>query len=203
MAEVVLFHSVLGIRQGVIDAATRMEAEGHTVHVPNLYDHGVVFDDYDPASAHVESIGSYQELMRRTLERVHDLPADVVYAGFSNGGGSAEYLAVTRPGARGALLFAAANSLKWFAAPGAAPPSWPPNAPVQVHYTVADPFRQQDELEAFAGEVRVSGAEFTLYEYGGHGHLFTDETLPREYDGAATVLLWQRVLAFLHGVDNT
>ena len=200
MAEVVLFHSVLGIRQGVTDAAARMEAEGHTVHTPNLYDDGVVFDDYEQASAYVESIGSYQELMRRTLDRVHDLPAGVVYAGFSNGGGSAEYLATARPGARAALLFAAANSLKWFAAPGAAPPSWPPNVPVQVHYTVADPFREQDELDAFAAEVRASGAEFSFYEYPGSGHLFTDETLPREYDEASTVLLWQRVLAFLDHV---
>ena len=44
MAEVVLFHSVLGLRPGVIAAAERLRAAGHTVHTPDLYD-GEVFDD--------------------------------------------------------------------------------------------------------------------------------------------------------------
>ena len=87
MAEVVLFHSVLGVRQGVLDAAAIMGEAGHSVHVPNLYEPGVIFDDYDPAIAHVEAIGGYQTLMRRSLEAVRDLPGAVVYAGFSNGGG--------------------------------------------------------------------------------------------------------------------
>jgi dienelactone hydrolase len=197
MADVVLFHSVLGVRRGVTDAAERIEAMGHRVHVPNLYDDGVVFDDYEPAMAHVESIGSYPALMQRSRAAVEGLQADLVYAGFSNGGGSAEYLALTRPGARGALLFAAAASLKWFAEPGTLPPAWPSTVPVQVHYTVADPFREQDELDSFAASVRASRAPFTLHEYAGSGHLFTDPTLAQEYDAEATDLLWQRVAGFL------
>jgi hypothetical protein len=35
MAEVVLFHSVLGLRPGVI-AADRLRTAGHTVHTPDL-----------------------------------------------------------------------------------------------------------------------------------------------------------------------
>jgi dienelactone hydrolase len=200
MADVILFHSVLGVRRGVTDAAERIEAMGHTVHVPNLYGEGVVFDEYEPAMAYVESIGSYPALMQRTREAVAGLPDETVYAGFSNGGGSAEYLALTRPGARGTLLFAAGISLKWFAEPGGSPPSWPSTVPVQVHYTVADPFREQAELDAFAASVSAAGARFTLHEYAGDGHLFTDPTLPREYDPAATELLWKHVAAFLDHV---
>ncbi len=44
MAEVVLFHSVLGLRPGVIAAADRLRAAGHTLHTPDYYD-GEVFDD--------------------------------------------------------------------------------------------------------------------------------------------------------------
>lgn len=197
MADVILFHSVLGVRRGVADAAERIEAMGHRVHVPNLYDEGVVFDDYEPAMAHVESMGGYPALMQRSRAAVEGLPAELVYAGFSNGGGSAEYLALTRPGARGALLFAAAASLKWFAEPGGTSPAWPSTVPVQVHYAVADPFREQDELDSFAASVQASGAAFTLLEYAGSGHLFTDPTLPQEYDETAAELLWQHVAAFL------
>jgi dienelactone hydrolase len=46
MAEVVLFHSVLGLRLGVIAAADRLRVAGHTVHTPDLYD-GEVFDDLE------------------------------------------------------------------------------------------------------------------------------------------------------------
>jgi dihydrofolate reductase len=44
MAEVVLFHSVLGLRPGVIAAADRLRAAGHTVYTPDFYD-GEMFDD--------------------------------------------------------------------------------------------------------------------------------------------------------------
>ena len=58
VAEVVLFHSVLGLRQGVISAAERLRAAGHEVHTPDLFD-GEVFDDIDDgmrkAARHVSS----------------------------------------------------------------------------------------------------------------------------------------------------
>jgi hypothetical protein len=36
MAEIVLFHSVLRLRPGVIAAGDRLRAAGHTVHTPDL-----------------------------------------------------------------------------------------------------------------------------------------------------------------------
>lgn len=38
MAAVALFHSVLGIRDGVHDAAVRLRAAGHEVRVVDQYD---------------------------------------------------------------------------------------------------------------------------------------------------------------------
>jgi dienelactone hydrolase len=35
-----------------------------------------------------------------------------------------------------------------------------------------------------------------VFDYPGGGHLFTDSSLPREYDRRATELLWSRVLPF-------
>ncbi len=197
--EIVLFHSVLGVRRGVTDAADRLRAAGHTVHIPNLYAEGVVFDDYEEASAHVESIGSYAELLKRTREAVADLPKEVVYAGFSNGGASAEYLAATRPGAKAAMLFSAALPLEMLLEIDGDPSQpWPANVPVQLHYTVDDPFRDEPGmLDKFRQTVEASGSTFEFYEYPGDGHLFTDATLPQEYDAEAAEQLWMRVLSFL------
>ena len=56
MTTVVIFHSVLGIRQGEIDAAARLTAAGHEAIVPDLFD-GRVFDEYDPAIAWSRQLG--------------------------------------------------------------------------------------------------------------------------------------------------
>ncbi len=197
MADLVLFHSVLGVRAGVTYAADRLRAAGHTVHAPNLYEDGVVFDDYERADAYVQALG-YAELLRRARAAVDGLPQALVYAGFSNGGGLAEYLAAERPGALAAVLFGAAIPLAMFGQFGGdGSLIWPPSTPVQVHYGVDDPFREQAWVDSLADTVRSSGAAFQLYEYPIAGHLFTDESMKAEYDGDAAKLLWERVLSFL------
>ena len=198
MAQIMLFHSVLGVRQGVLDAAAELQAMGHNVTVPNLYEEDVAFDDYQEAMRYMQSSIGYPALIERTREAARFAPEEMVYAGFSNGGASAEYLAATRQGARGLILFAAAMPLSGFAeVEGADVGRWPASVPVQVHYSADDPWREQEELEAFQTEVIEAGAPFTFHEYSGSGHLFTDRTLPSEYDEASTKLLWQRVEAFL------
>lgn len=202
MAEIVLFHSVLGVREGVEDAANRLRTAGHIVHVPNLYEEGLVFDDYQEADEYLQSIGSYPELLKRTKAAVADLPTGLVYAGFSNGGASAEYLAATRAGAKAALLFSGALPLEMLLGiAGESPRQWPADVPVQLHYGSSDPFRNQDWVESFVQMVRDANGKLSFYEYPGSGHLFTDRSLPNEYDSAATSLLWERSLDFLKSAD--
>ena len=81
MTTVVLFHSVLGIRQGELDAADRLRADGHEVVLPDLLD-GRVFDGYEPAMTHARSIGM-EALFGRGLAAVADVPDGFVVAGFS------------------------------------------------------------------------------------------------------------------------
>lgn len=76
MSTVALFHSVLGVRPGVRDAADRLRAAGHVVHVVDQYD-GRVFDSYEEASAFAEGIG-YPALMASALAAVEGLPEDLV-----------------------------------------------------------------------------------------------------------------------------
>jgi len=193
MAEIVLFHSVLGPRAGVTDAADRLLAAGHTVHTPDLYREEARFDEYDPAMAYQDSIG-YRELLRRAAADDAHLPSRLVYMGFSAGGAPAEWLAVTRPGALACILLHAALPLR---AMELELDTWPASVPAQVHFMRDDPFRDQAEIDGMAADVRAAGARFELFEYAGAGHLFTDPSLPAEYDGAATATLWSRVLALL------
>jgi dienelactone hydrolase len=60
-----------------------------------------------------------------------------------------------------------------------------------------DPYREQAEIDAFAESVRASGAGYAFYDYPGAGHLFTDASLPAEYDAHCAELQWQRVETFL------
>jgi len=191
--EIVLFHSVLGLRRGVVEWAERLRREGHTVHTPDLYA-GDVFDDMDAAFQKVESMGGIPALVERTLAAAAELPEDVVYAGFSNGGGSAQLLALTRPGARGALLMHAALPLEAFGVEG-----WPADVPVQVHYAEHDPFRDQSAIDSLAAAVGSAGAAFEMWDYPGNGHLFAEPGLA-DFDGASAESMFQRSLDFLRRV---
>lgn len=191
MTTIALFHSVLGIRPGVLDAADRLRAAGHRVRVVDQYD-GQVFDDYADAGAHVERVG-FPALMAAALEGVADLPDGFVAAGFSNGAGMAEYVAA-QGRCSGALMFSGALPLAMLGAS-----AWP-GVPVQLHAAEQDPMRHQDWDDAFLAEVRESGASVEAFDYPVSGHLFTDPSMVGEYDGPATELLWERALAFCAAV---
>jgi dienelactone hydrolase len=186
MAEVVLFHSVLGQTRGFQAFADDLRAAGHTVHTPDVLD-GQTFDDVEAGVANIDAIG-FDTARERAVQAAADLPAEVVYAGFSFGAMPAEELAITRRGAVGALLF-----------DSCAPPSywggWPAGVPVQVHGMEADPWFAGEDLAAARDLAKqVEGAE--LFLYPGDAHLFTDRSMPW-HDGTASELLLKRVLAFL------
>jgi dienelactone hydrolase len=189
MAPIALFHSVLGLRPGVEEAAGRLRAAGHEVLVVDQYD-GRRFDSYDEADQFTQTVG-YPELMRRAVAAVTGLPDGFVAAGFSNGGGMSEYVATQRRVA-GVLMLSGALPLEMLGVK-----AWPTGVPAQIHYTVGDPFRRQEWVDAVAASVRSAGAPVEVFDYPGDGHLFTDPSLPAEYQPVEAELLWQRVLAFL------
>ena len=188
MADIALFHSVLGVRPGIDDAAERLEAAGHDVLIVDQYD-GRVFDDYGKASEHAEAVG-YPTLMERAADAVADLRDGFIAVGFSNGGGMAEYVA-TRRRVSGVLMLSGALPLEMMNVS-----AWPEGVPAQIHYALDDPFRRQDWIDAVAAAVRASGSPLELFDYPGSGHLFTDASLPDEYDAEAAEQLWARVLRF-------
>ena len=191
MAEIVLFHSALGLRPGVTAAAYRLRAAGHTVHVPDYYD-GEVFDDLDEGLRKCDALG-YAEIVRRAREAVAELPAGLIFAGFSLGAVPAELLAASRPGARGALLIHSAIPVEALGEFGVE--RWPEGVPVQVHYA-DDPWVEAEEVEALGDAVGRAGAAFEEHTYPGSGHLFADPDLP-EYDRASSEAMWRRAITFL------
>jgi len=194
MTDIALFHSVLGVRPGITAAADRLRRAGHHVLVVDQYD-GLVFDDYAQAGAHVERIG-FPALMGAAVAAVQDLPDGFVAAGFSNGAGMAEYVATQRR-CGGLLLFSGALPLSMLGAD-----RWPDALPVQLHNADRDPLRHQEWIDSVVTAARRSGASVEVFDYPVGGHLFTDESLPEEFDPQASDLLWQRVLAFCAAVDG-
>jgi dienelactone hydrolase len=192
MAEVVLFHHVQGLTDGVRGFADRLRAGGHTVHTPDLFD-GERAGSVEDGLALAGKIGD-ETLGRRADEAVADLPAGLVYAGVSWGVGPAQRLAQTRPGTRGALLYEACYPITgdWAFGP------WPDGVPVQVHGMDRDPFfGLEGDLDAARELVGIVGPELgELFVYPGDRHLFTDSSLP-SYDADATELVLQRSTQFL------
>ena len=187
MTQIALFHSALGVRAGVTDAADRLRAAGHDVLVVDQYD-GRTFDDQAEAGAFVDSIG-FPELMRRALAAVEGLDDGFLVVGFSNGAGMAEYVVTQRPVA-GAVLLSGALPL---AVLGSGP--WPAGVPAQLHYGIDDPYRSQEWVDALVGDVGAV-APIETFDYPCAGHLFTDPSLAEEYDAGSAELLWKRVVAF-------
>lgn len=188
MTEVVLFHHARGLTPGVVAFADALRGAGHTVHTPDLFE-GRTFDTIDEGVAHARETG-FDEVIGRGVRAVQDLPAGLVYGGFSLGVLPAQALAQTRPGARGALLLHGCVPVAEFGS------AWPAGVPVQVHAMDADPFFVGDgDIEA-ARELVKQADDGELFLYPGEQHLFADSSLSA-YDAAATALLTQRVLEFL------
>jgi dienelactone hydrolase len=188
MPTVVLFHHMLGLTPGVTAFADELRQAGHTVHTPDLFE-GRTFGGIEEGMGYVQQAG-FGAVIERGTRAVEDLPADLVYAGFSLGVLSAQKLAQTRPGARGALLYYACVPLSEFGE------AWPDGVPVQVHGMDADPIFAGEGDIGFAREVVESAAQGELFLYPGDQHYFADSSLP-SYDPDASALLTRRVLDFL------
>jgi dienelactone hydrolase len=187
MAEVVLFHHVQGLTDGVRAFAEELRAGGHTVHTPDLFD-GERPATIDDGIALVQGIED-EVLSERIGLAMAGLPESLVYAGFSFGVAIAQRLAQTRPGARGALLYESCLPLtgEWAIGP------WPDGVPVQIHGMDQDPFfALEGDIDAARELVATVGPELAeLFVYPGDRHLFTDSSLP-SYDADAAALVVQR-----------
>lgn len=189
MAEVLLYHHIQGLTDGVRAFADDLRAAGHTVHTPDLFE-GRTFATLEEGFGFARDQG-FDALRERGAAATDGLGGGLVYAGFSFGVTIAQRLAQTRPGARGALLMCSCLPV------GEVGGSWPEGVPVQIHGKEGDEFFDED-LPA-ARELAGSTEAAELFVYPGDQHLFVDSSLA-DHDPDAAALLRERVLGFLEAV---
>ena len=196
MAEVVLFHHVQGLTDGVRAFADQLRAGGHTVHTPDL------FDGERPATHR----GGRRATRRRSATRCSTggpsgpwptCPTDLVYAGFSWGAGrpsgwprpgrAPAARCSTRPACRSP---ASGRSGRGRRGAGAGP----------RHGRRIRSSALEGDIDAARELVATVGPELgELFVYPGDRHLFTDSSLP-SYDADAAALVVQRSRQFLDRV---
>jgi dienelactone hydrolase len=188
MAEVLLFHHAQGQTKGFLAFADELRRAGHGVHTPDLYE-GCTFDSIEEGLANVEAIG-FETIVERGVRAAEELPAELVYAGFSLGVVPAQMLAQNRPGASGALFLHSCLPTSAFGE------RWPAGVPVQIHAMEQDPFFiEEGDIDA-ARTLVAEAEQAELFLYPGEQHLFADSSLS-SFDADAAALLTRRVLDFL------
>jgi dienelactone hydrolase len=190
MAEVLLFHHVLGLTPGVQAFADDLRAVGHTVHTPDLFE-GKTFVSIEEGMAYEEELGT-ETILGRGDAAAEGLPEGLVYMGMSLGVVLATKLVQARPGAKGAVLFYGYLPSKWFG-------PWPDGVPAQIHVKESDPFVLEDGALDEARELAATTEGVELFVYPGDSHYFADST-HEHYDEKAATQAKERVLAFLADV---
>ncbi|SDK81852.1 Dienelactone hydrolase [Nonomuraea jiangxiensis] len=179
-----------GLRPHVHQAADRLRAAGHEVHVPDLYD-GRVVDTPEEGLAIKEEIGR-DELLKRAVAAAAPLSAGgLVYAGFSLGAAIAQNLALGDEQSRGLLLMHGTSDMPDGVAAD--------DLPIQLHVADPDTYEPVDWLNAWYLGLRRARADVEVFRYPGVGHLFTDPDLP-DYNAEAAERAWRIALDFLAGL---
>lgn len=194
MAQVILFHSALGLRPGVNSFAEQLRKAGHEVTTPDLYN-GEVFEDYQKGNNKWFAIG-IPAILQQAQDVCAVLNGDLVFAGFSNGAAVAEFLAATHPRAKGAVLMHGSLPLEMLKLP-----SWPKHVPLQLHYNIKDPFRSPENDASLEKAVKANGGTFEEFLYDGSTHLFTDPGIS-DHNELSAKLLMGRFLQFLRETDK-
>ncbi len=189
MAEILLFHSVYGLRPAVQEAAARLRAAGHVVHVPDLYE-GRTADTMAEAKVIFEEIGRDALLERAARAAAPHSAAGLVYAGFSLGAAIAQTVGLADEQAKALLLIHGTSDLA---------EDVETELPVQLHVADPDLYETADWLNSWYLEMRKAGADVEIFRYQGAGHLFTDSGLA-DYDEHYTEQAWAIALDFLEEV---
>lgn len=185
MTDIVLFHSVYGLRPATLAQADRLRAAGHRVVTPDLYGEPPV-DTVEAGFALFGKIG-LDEVLRRGRAVLAPLPARTVLAGWSMGAGVAGALLAERPHAAALLLLHGT---------GGDPATVRPGLPVQLHLADPDEYEPSDDVDEWQRAMTGVGARVEVFRYPGAGHFFTEADVP-DHDPPAAELTWERALAFL------
>jgi len=190
--DVVLFHSMFGLRSVEGEAAARLEAAGHRVTVPDLFGGATTEEGIDAGFALMRTIG-WETIVERARLATESVPDNAVLMGLSMGVGVIGELWPERLRAAAVICLHSTTGI---------PSGVPKGTPMQVHVAIGDRFATDEDLEAVEASAARVGAEAAIYRYPHAGHLFTDATLP-DFDAAAADATWTRILELLARLDAT
>lgn len=186
--DVVVFHSMFGLRQLELDAAARIRDLGHRAVLPDLFDGQVVEADVEAGFALMDRVG-WPVIMERARHSLADVADDAVLIGISMGVGVVGQLWPER---------VTAAAVACLCAPASVPSGVRPGVPVQLHVSASDErFAPAEQVEQFRHSGDAAGASTLVRTYPNAGHLFLDDTVT-DYSYAATTAAWtdlERMLA--------
>jgi dienelactone hydrolase len=189
VARILLYHSIMGLRPGILEAAERLRGRGHEVRTPDLIG-GAVYSGYPEARAHLASIG-LPKVFASAAQAAKEFGPGAVYMGFSLGAACALGAAARNPGAKGCIAAAGVATVAELRAT-----AWPAGVDAQPHFSIRDPGYDKAKAALLGEAVRASSSRFELIEYEAGGHLFADPGLA-DYDEETAALFWKNVDAFL------
>jgi dienelactone hydrolase len=186
MADIVLFHSSLGLRNVEREAAARLRNWGHRVTLPDLYA-GRTADSTDEGLQLMADIG-WPTICQRARAALDEVPVTAVLFGISMGAGVVAEIWPERLATEAIILLHGLAAI---------PDVVRPATPITVHVADPDPFAPCDEIQRWRARATDASLHADIVPYSGSGHFFTDRTLP-DYSAAATSVAWTRIADFLN-----
>lgn len=190
MADIVLFHSSLGIRLVEREAAARLRALGHRVTLPDLYA-GRTAASTDEGLLLMRDVG-WPAICRRARAALADVPDTSLLFGISMGAGVIGEVWPERPATRAIVLLHGLAAI---------PARVEPGTPIAVHVADRDPFAPPDDVARWQERAAAAGLRPHLAIYPGVRHFFTDPALP-DHDPAASAAAWADLAGFLSAYNG-
>jgi carboxymethylenebutenolidase len=186
---VIVLHEFFGLQQSFMTLADRLNQEGFTVLVPDLYD-GAIADSVESAQQMARSLD--QERTMGKIRAAADLLTDnwhprLGVVGFSLGARFAVEVAQDVL-TEGTVLYYGLGEFdlsRW-------------NSPCLGHFAEKDEWEPQAEAEAAFSGLSQLNVDVEMYVYPGVGHWFANPDVPSAYDSSAAELAFQRTADFFH-----
>lgn len=188
--DVVVFHSMWGLRAVEVAAAERLRSWGYRVSLPDLFDGRTSPGEIEAGFALLEEIG-WSTITGRAYDALAGVSDDAVMIGFSMGVGVIDQVWPDRLGAAAVACLHAAASV---------PSGVRRGTPVQLHFGAGDRFAPAERVEEFRRSAEAAGAVALIREYDGAGHYFTDESHP-DYSPAAAAGAWNDLQGMLESLQ--
>ncbi|WP_029894485.1 dienelactone hydrolase family protein [Desulfohalovibrio reitneri] len=200
---VLVVHEWNGLGEHPRDVAWRLASLGYVAFALDMYGKGVLGSSPEENKKLSAPFYEDREMMRRTaragldvlLDQPQVAPGKVAAIGFCFGG------TVVLEMARGVQPLAGVVSFHGgLSTPN---PAESLDVPVLALHGADDPHVDHDEVAAFIKEMRQSGADWTLIQYGGAVHSFTNPKADSEsarYHRKAAMRSWDHMLVFFDEV---